>query len=247
MRLVILFLVFFNMALFAWFSFKEKSAPVGHQVAFIVNFPAAKKLTLKSEIPQSQLAKMKAPKPQPKKDMALEIQQLAGKSYDENAEMCVLLGPYDEVVTARSHLLQLADRHIVADLREGTLLLPALYWVYVGPFESEEEALSVLQFLQESQIDSYLVAEGEYTNAVSLGVFRVKESAEKIKSDIARLGFTAKIELRKKEKKAIWLSFGQDGRSDFEQSLLESFKSENIFLKIQEKPCKAVALLKVIH
>ncbi len=251
MRLLVLFLVAFNVTIYAWFSFKshkgeqEKSSQVQYDVLRV------KPLIMKSELDASMLTSMHEQQVGTTQDREQVLEDMLDVSLSTEMSEgfdgdCFLLGPYQEIVTARSHVNLLEKRVIRAEMVESVSELPALYWVFIPPFSTEAEAVSALRRLQENSKDSYLVTEGEFENAISLGVFRVVSSAEMIRKEIVRLGFDAKMTLRKKEMKAIWLSIGEEEEGELTHNLFERMKVDNILLKKQDKLCDDVALLKRI-
>lgn len=55
---------------------------------------------------------------------------------------------------------------------------PSYHWVLIPPLASRSDALDKLAELQRAGIDSYLVTEGEYRNAISLGLFESEKLAQ---------------------------------------------------------------------
>jgi uncharacterized protein with PIN domain len=112
---------------------------------------------------------------------------------------------------------------------------------------NEEAAVKELNALQAVEIDSYIVTEGDYKNAISLGVFSQDESANVVARKVRALGYKVEVVLREKTKEQIWLSIEQGVLGQTITELMEKLKKENILLKTQEKSCQAVASLKRLH
>lgn len=89
------------------------------------------------------------------------------------------------------------------------------YWVMLPPYPSLTKATETAAALQAVKIkDFFVVRNGEYENAVSLGVFSTRERAERRKAQIAELKdgqWQAKIEEigSATEGEYFWLSFRQ--------------------------------------
>jgi hypothetical protein len=56
----------------------------------------------------------------------------------------------------------------------------AYFWVIVPPFDDRAEALKMLTRLQRAGVDSYLVTEGEFRFAISLGLFESRRYAQNL-------------------------------------------------------------------
>ena len=161
--------------------------------------------------------------------------------------MCLLLGPYEDVITARSQSLVLSNQDIEAKLVERVDEIISLYWVYITPSESKDAGIKRLAALQEAGIYSYIVAEGEWKNAISLGFFSSSTAVDKIIQERRQAGDNVAKIVRQKEIKSIWLALGHDDLGKISSEVFESMKKENLLLKKEEKGCNSVALLSVIN
>lgn len=96
------------------------------------------------------------------------------------AEACLEWAPFaaDEAERARSALGALA---LGPRLLEGTVTVPAGWWVYIPPFKNRLLAERKVAELSRLGVkDTYIVQErGAWENAVSLGVFRGEEGARR--------------------------------------------------------------------
>lgn len=109
-------------------------------------------------------------------------------------EQCWRLGPFAQQARARA---------VEAALRDGGDLAVTVtaveipgepdYWVHVGPFASRTEALARFHELRAKGIDSFLVRDGELTNAVSLGLFSSRQRAERAQRQYRSLEYPVKI------------------------------------------------------
>lgn len=95
-------------------------------------------------------------------------------------EACLEWSPFtaEEAERARVALEALA---LGPRLLEGTVTVPAGWWVYVPPLKSRHSAeRKVAELARLGVKDTYIVQErGEWENAVSLGVFRGEEGARR--------------------------------------------------------------------
>lgn len=105
------------------------------------------------------------------------------------AGACLEWGPFgqEDLARARDALapLALGDRLVAAPV-----LVSAGWWVYVPPLRTREAAERKLRELQALGIrDSYLVQErGEWEHAVSLGIFRSQDGAQRFADELAAKG-----------------------------------------------------------
>lgn len=115
------------------------------------------------------------------------------KEEAEIATACWLLGTFAEKARADRVVSAIQDAQLAANL--DTIELPDEpdYWVHVGPFPSRERALAVLQQLRGQNIDSFLITDGELENAISLGFFSQKTSAERLLERYAKLSHPPKV------------------------------------------------------
>ncbi|MCY4045901.1 MAG: hypothetical protein OXE99_12580 [Cellvibrionales bacterium] len=240
MRWLVVFLVVLNLSVFAYFTFlnQEQRSVVSRQQRNI-DWSQVKQLQFKSELSESELAKRDKRKVlQPPKKTVPAISP---------GDLCFLIGAYEEIISARTDSLSLKKLGVENEMVNLAQLLPTLYWVYIRPQSSEKAAVKELNKLQSSQIDSYLVTEGDYKNAISLGVFSQDKSANEVARKVRALGYKVEVVLREKTKDQIWLSLKQGVSVQKINDLLEKLKKENILLKSQEKSCQAVASLKRLH
>ena len=93
---------------------------------------------------------------------------------DNDADRCLKIGWFDDKVKAgqvgaaldRPYHLETVDRS-----------LPPLNWVLVPP-RPEAKAYALLEKLHSDDVESWLVREGEYRNAISLGLFESESAAK---------------------------------------------------------------------
>lgn len=96
--------------------------------------------------------------------------------------------------------------------RRGDL---AGYWVLLPPQPSLGEAQARIDELRERGIDSFVVTEGSMSNAVSLGYFPGRASAEQLQRQLAGFGYEAQLVLRYAQKAVHWLDLDETGSERF--------------------------------
>lgn len=125
----------------------------------------------------------------------------------ERAPLCYMAGPYaDELdarhLLARAAALSFSGRINTVEIATGE---PAEYWVLVPPRASRAEAMRVLRELQQRSYDSYIVTQGELAEAVSLGLFRNKESAYRLQKTIEGYDIPAEVRVMNKASREYWV------------------------------------------
>jgi len=155
--------------------------------------------------------------------------------------MCVSLGWFD----SRSEAEDLLGRVRVsggesAGIEEVERALEPLNWVIIPP-QPEAQALHQFRAIQRQGIDSYLVTQGEYRNAISLGLFSSREAAQRVLEEKKRQNLNAVLVKYPRNQISYALNIrAADQRVDTViASLRTEFGSEFDFVEIN--PCKGVA------
>lgn len=79
------------------------------------------------------------------------------------------------------------------------------YWVYLPPFGSRDAALRQFRELQARGIDSFLVAEGDLANGISLGIFSVQGLAVGLLERMRGQGYGAEMRELVRERREYWV------------------------------------------
>lgn len=260
MRWLVFFLIVLNGLTFAWFTFQhqQQSQLDAREVEDEqFNFDTVPSLTLLSEMPAAEREKRdirKVIKPMQPVDLNVGTQVTdmdEAPAEDDGSQPasvpeCVVIGSYPEVISARQAKLTLQEKGIASDIVEMVKKLPAISWVYIPPLPDRKAALAVLKELQSKNIDSFLVSEGEYENAISLGFFSNRDSAMEIINERREQGYNAQVTMRERERSAYWVAVKE--KTDLlTESQIEQLSADGKPVKMQEISCAEVALLKVIH
>lgn len=142
------------------------------------------------------------------------IQTAALKSQVQEAPRCFKLGPFASSTDAdKFHALVGLDDGAwkIEDHAEARDLS---FWVYIPPSETREESFASLRNLQMMGVDSFVVSRGEHANAISLGTFQKKESAETLREKVAAMGFNAAVQEMVRSQSKIWLYLQANSLSD---------------------------------
>lgn len=122
--------------------------------------------------------------------------------------VCYSLGPFVSNVAAVS-----AENEIKSDatntvLRTFSRKNVQSYWVYLPRYSSYELAKSVASSMRKKGYkEYYIVAVGDYKNAISLGLFKERDGAERRLDRVRQLGYPAKIETKFKTTTLYWVDY----------------------------------------
>lgn len=125
---------------------------------------------------------------------------------------CLSLGPFSderELAAARSRL---QDQGLEGEVRHAPGRIWVGYWIFLPATETRDEAIGKVEALRERGVrDIYIEPAGERENAVSLGVFRERDRAQRRFREIRELGFQPQIARRTREGTVFWLDFAVAG------------------------------------
>ncbi|WP_370979647.1 SPOR domain-containing protein [Agaribacterium sp. ZY112] len=125
---------------------------------------------------------------------------------EASPEMCELVGPFDQGGEAEAFVERLQSVEIEAVIKQIELPAGQSYWVHLPPEDSETTAYRKLAALQGQGIESYVIAQGELKNAVSLGVFTYPELADKRVDTAKAMGLDAQVTIVERTQIETWVS-----------------------------------------
>jgi hypothetical protein len=151
---------------------------------------------------------------------------------------CVSVGPFRELSQAAGAAasLRAGGYDPTQRAREGEIWVG--YWVYLDRIATVPEANEVVARLRDNGItDSYVIANSDSGNLVSLGVFTEITRAGGRREEARRLGFEPVIVDRTRPGTVYWVDVTLDGRSlDF-----ELLQSPGRILRLEQRPCEPAA------
>jgi len=232
-RLVVAFFVVINVVV-ALFLMEEDAADKQETEAVQIPPVRGDQFILLSELDNSELKPLEPPEVE-EQNAREEVQE------EELEQACVLSGPFASEQRAR----ELADRigalGVNATLLTETLETPGSIMVYTGPFASGQQAQRELQVLQSSGVDSFVVADGDLVNAISLGVFRTLENARTRQDRIEQFGYQTQTYLYMVENDQYFISFSGRVLSAITEDYWANIVNEYKDITIEQKACNEVA------
>ncbi len=90
-----------------------------------------------------------------------------------------------------------------------------VFWVYIPPAASRQQALRQLRELHAKGIDSFVVTSGEDLNAISLGSFSSRDSALGVQARLGAAGYTAEIRQQVRNVRQSWVVLANPAAQGF--------------------------------
>src|SRR5680860_12397 len=157
------------------------------------------------------------------------------------ARSCVTIGWFDALAAAE----MLAEKGVSIQaqnyrVRERERELPPLHWVIIPP-QPRRVASDQLKSLRKQGVDSYLVAQGENRNAISLGLFGSREAAISVLEQKKYQNLNAVLVNFPRNQLSYALSF--ETRPEFVEKLVHAAEVDygNNFDFIEINACEGVA------
>ncbi len=125
--------------------------------------------------------------------------------------VCSALGPFKDQAELKRGLEVLTPQVTRIQYQESSNVTTRGYWVYLPALDSRDAALKSARQLNAAGVrDYYVVTAGDHENTVSLGLFRDRDNAARRQSQIAALGFPARLEERTEVERAWWIEFERE-------------------------------------
>ena len=148
---------------------------------------------------------------------------------------CFAVGPFSDVFSGQDTLERLSAIQLQGDLRAIDVATgESDYRVLIPPARSAEEAFRKLRELQASDIDSYVITQGEQALGISLGVFSSKDGAEGLSNQLASMGYESEILEIQRQSRSYWIEFDA---AQFELLTASNWLSNNASVTTREMNC----------
>lgn len=121
-------------------------------------------------------------------------------------QTCLALGPFNDVFSGQDALEQLIALEQQLSLKAVDVATGEKdYRVLIPPAVSAEDAFRKLRELQASQIDSYVITQGQQAMGISLGVFSTPQAASALRARLEGLGYESEIMEIERLSRTYWL------------------------------------------
>lgn len=196
MKWIIYLLLLANLAVFVWY-FQWGEKPEAGTAALPREVEESPRLVLRGER-DAQRASAAAP----------GSGAGSGVEHQAPSPQCYTVGPFARSKLAGEAARRLEVLGIEARQRMSSDSSRDGYWVMIAPAASRAAARKTVRKLKDEGIKDYFrVATGDWTNAVSLGVFSRPDLARRRLEQITALGFAPRIEQVALPKREYWLDW----------------------------------------
>lgn len=133
-------------------------------------------------------------------------QQSAAETSPPVALACFTFGPFDKEETANKAMEAIIAAGGDVKRRQVEQRTPRAYWVYLPSMESYADAQERVKELRKKGIsDLFIMGKGEKQNAISLGLFSSKATADQRLEEVSALGLQPAIETQYRVTMLEWL------------------------------------------
>ncbi len=151
---------------------------------------------------------------------------------------CLSFGPFADRPQGQKALSILKATGMHAELKISKDARRKAYWVLLPPAESRDKARESIARLKKLNVkDYFLVATGEMTNAVSLGVFSKFESAHRRIKEMQELGFRPEFKQVELPRREYWVEWPSKDKPTLAPGLVKKLKRINPAAKLRDRAC----------
>lgn len=147
---------------------------------------------------------------------------------------CPAVGPFSAENDASNVARSLTAEGVKSATVRGDGEFAPVYWVYLPPLGSRQQALRKLRELQAAGVDSFIVSDGADANAISLGSFSVRDSAIGLQSRLRSAGYAAQLREQSKAVSRFWVVLADPDSQGFLEFLPRSMHAA---LRTERRPC----------
>lgn len=235
-RVVFSFFVVINVIVALWVN---ASQVVSNQAVISRDAPRIQgdDLILIEEIDLSQLSSREAvaAKESAVQGVSAEVEQV------DSPSECMLLTSFEFRNEAEALADQIRSLGVDVEMIAEKIESQGPVMVYIKPFISAQEAQRELRVLRASQIDSFIISDGELTNGISLGVFRTEQNALAQEVKIEALGYDVETSYISVQKDRFSLIASGEILDALEDDYWLKIANENKDISIEQKVCNEVA------
>lgn len=150
---------------------------------------------------------------------------------------CAFVGVFADAEQAETAQRRLEALEIQSSVVQVAVPDEPLWWVHLAPASSQPEAERRLRQLNERQIDSFLVSEGEFRNAISLGYFRSRENAITLRERMQADDVDAQLREIQRFRDTYWLTIEPEYAALIGERSLEAIRASQPDIELREAPC----------
>ncbi len=139
------------------------------------------------------------------------------------AQTCLAMGPFKADQPVEDLLIWLKGNGGEVTSRWSEQQTPSRYWVYLPPLETVQQARVVLRRLKDDGLEDYVrVMRGPMRNAISLGLFSRRDTADRRLVELRAKGYDPQLDIRYKSERVRWLDVAFSGEALFSKPTFRS-------------------------
>ena len=145
---------------------------------------------------------------------------------EEERMLCISFGPFAESYQAGELSNWLKENKIQTKQRTESDGKDQLFWIYLSPSESKDEAIAAIEELRGKGIYDYkLIDKGNLQNAISLGLFSNQATANRRLNELKNIGYLPIMVPYHKTQSVIWVDAKLDKRGNILSDFFSGFPS----------------------
>jgi hypothetical protein len=152
---------------------------------------------------------------------------------------CYRLGPFVGKSSVTKALELLSAQGIIANQSSYKDRNQDGFWVFIPPQSSRKKANEIIaKFKTLGEKHYFLVANGEFKNAISLGLFALRKHANARHDEMNKLGFNPAIRNVNLPKSQYWLEWERDPENHISREVFINLRERYNDIGQVEVPCK---------
>jgi len=160
---------------------------------------------------------------------------------EQNLQTCLYFGSFSGLDAGKEFADLLVLQGYDADLELDETAKIINYRVFMPPFLSQTAARRMLEELQENNIESFIIANGELSQGISLGLFSQEQLALSLQENLAGRGYPSSIQEVERSANAIQVKVTGLEISELAQNQWQNLLSEWPEVQSSDKLCETIA------
>lgn len=155
---------------------------------------------------------------------------------------CPALGPFEDKALVQKIGTELASAGLNVLPRSEMMGSSEKFRVYLPSYPDREQATDALKKLRAKKIDSYIMSEVGFANAISLGIFSLQESANGLVKKMNSYGYQAQVASLTYNREVFWIDVKSNSDPEKTDQIIVSAMTKWDGITRVDSPCKSVAL-----
>lgn len=149
------------------------------------------------------------------------LSELDGMDTQQFSRQCFTVGPFETRPTMDAIVEMLNGFASNVSSRETEAFVDRGYWVYLPPYPDEQGGRQAVKILYDAGYDDvFVVNNGDWNHAVSLGYFITQSNAIAHRDRISELGFEAEMRIQRDDESRFWVEYEQQAGDEYASRVL---------------------------